>query len=154
MVAAPRGPAAWLRRWMAAVVCSRFPGMRAPLCVVALLSLGLLTGCPPFGPEACPLSIEPAVTVAVVDATTGASRNAGARGAVHDGPFVDSLRIVRWAGDGTALLLGAADARPGTYTVTVTHPGYQPWTQAGVRTRSDGCAARAPELRAALVPVS
>ena len=118
----------------------------APLGALALAACDL-------GPTMCDTGISPAVTVAVVDAVTGAPLAAGSRGYVADGSFRDSLRIVRWSAD-AATHLGAADARPGSYTIVIERPGYARWERTGVRTRADGCSAKAPEQRAELVPLS
>ena len=116
----------------------------------ALALLGL-AACNRLGPRACDTGITPAVTVAVVDAVTGAPLAGGATGYVEDGTYREALRVVRSTAD-TPTHLGAADARPGTYTIVVERPGYARWQRSGVRTRSDGCHAEAPEQRAALVP--
>lgn len=49
-------------------------------------------GCDPFGPGFCDLAAEPSVEVEVVDAESGAPVAEGARGAVREGTFVDSLK--------------------------------------------------------------
>lgn len=127
--------------------------MRLLRCAAHAVVLGTsVSACALTGPSECHLGIEPAVTVAVVDARTGASIAGGARGYVQDGAYRDSLRIVRWGSLDAPELLGAADARPGTYTIVIERVHYARWSATGIRTRSDGCQARAPELRAALVP--
>ena len=112
----------------------------------------LLGGCEVFGPVDCDTGIYPAVTVAVVDAATGLPIAEGASGYAQDGNYRASLRVVRGDSQNRATHLGAADARPGTYTVVVQRPGYAPWSVSNLQT-GGRCHAVAPEQRAALTAV-
>jgi hypothetical protein len=129
--------------------------LRPILVGLAASALGVVAaGCAGFGPTTCDTGIVPAVTVRVTEAGTGRPLADGAMGVVTDGAYRDSLRIVQWDAEQRATHLGAADARPGTYTIVVQHPGYAPWTATGVRTSLGGCHARAPEQQAVLTPAS
>jgi hypothetical protein len=130
--------------------------VRAAVVAATLAALPLLTAaCGNFvDGGACTASIEPAVVVEIRDARTGAPLASGASGVVAEGTYADSLRPYEGAGGTTPSLFSrrAADERPGTYAVTVAHPGYQTWTATGVRAGSDACHVRTQRLRAALQP--
>jgi hypothetical protein len=81
------------------------------------------------------------IMVQIRDAQTGAQAWYDATLVTSDGAYADTIRgslgfppsykdSVTW--------LGAARDRPGTYTVTITHPAYQPWRREGVRVRRGG----------------
>jgi hypothetical protein len=101
------------------------------------LAAGLLTGCG-TEPAACTQEVRPGVVLELRDAFDGAALAEGARGAVHDGGFIDSLRPYGRLGNGTLVSRAAADERPGDYSVRVEHEGYYAW-EGGVRVRHDGC---------------
>ena len=111
----------------------------------------LLGGCNIVGVD-CDTGILPAITVAVIDASTGLPAADGASGYVQDGAFRDSLRVIRWDSANRATHLGAAEERAGTYTIVIERPGYEPWSVTQVRARDRGCHAVAPEQRAELTP--
>jgi len=119
----------------------------------ALLTFGLL-GCDAFGPRLCPLGIEPAVEVEVVDAETGAAVAQGAKGVIRDAAYLDSLRPHASRGDGTVLTLSAGDGRAGVYRVEVVREGYADWQRDGVRARRGDCGVESARARAALIPAS
>jgi len=77
-----------------------------------------------------------AIVIEVTDAETGASLVDGARGAISDGSYIDSLRVRT---SGTVPTLQAGNDRPGRYDVTVLHPGYQTWHASQVEVGVDGC---------------
>src|SRR5688572_11785811 len=119
-----------------------------------VFTLVSLTGCTnPFGGSyLCPAVITPAIVVEIRDARTGAPVANGARGAVHDGPYTDSLTPYEGIGlDPTTLVSRrAADERPGTYAVEVNHPGYRTWSVAGVRAVAGTCGVRTRRISASL----
>jgi hypothetical protein len=51
------------------------------------------------------------------------------------------------------LTLSAGQGRPGTYTVTVTHPGYQTWQQTSVLVVVGNCGLASQVLHANLEPL-
>ena len=64
----------------------------------------------------------PAMTVIALDALTRQPITALAVVVAHDGAYADTASAV-----GQPPLYGMAYNRPGTYSVTVNAPGYQPW---------------------------
>jgi hypothetical protein len=104
-----------------------------------VLSLGAgvgLTGCVDNLAICVDSGVGVAIIVEVNDAATGASLADGARGAISEGSYVDSLRV---RASGTLLTLQAGSARPGRYDVTVMHPGYQTWHASQVEVGVDAC---------------
>lgn len=87
----------------------------------AVLALVSLTSCHnPFGTGySCPTDVTPAIVVEIRDARTGTPLANGAKGAVHDGAYVDSLSPYEGIGSEPNTLVSrrAADERPGTYAV-------------------------------------
>ena len=126
-------------------------------CSALALTLALLTGCEnPFaGDYLCPDDRSPAIEVEIRDARTGAPVAQDARGAVHDGAYIDSLKPSGGTGPDPFVLVSrsAAEERPGTYLVEVTHAGYQPWTMGGVRVGAGRCGVRTRRLTASLEPL-
>lgn len=118
------------------------------------LLLGGLAGCDGLGPQLCPLGIEPAVEVEVVDAETGAPVAQGAEGVIRDDAYVDSLRRHVSRADGTVVTLSAGYGRPGVYRVEVVREGYAAWQRDGIRARRGDCGVVTARVRAALVPAS
>lgn len=120
---------------------------------LTFLSLG---GChnPFAGGYACPAVVSPAIVVEIRDAATGAAVANGARGAVHDGTYVDSLTPYESIGLDPSGLFSrrAADERPGTYSVEVNHPGYRTWTATGVRASAGTCGVQTRRISASLQP--
>ncbi len=103
----------------------------------------------------CPPVETLAVEVEVRDAQTEEFRADSARGVAQDGTYTDSLMIVRYDGaDMVPAALGGAYGRPGTYTLRIERPGYQPWDTAGVRVIAGECGPITVHLLARLVPVS
>ena len=94
-----------------------------------------------------------AIVVQVRDAVTGAPLAAGARGSIRDGQYIDSLRPPSADASGRLLTLSAGQGRPGTYTVTVIHPGYQTWQQTSVLVVVGNCGLASQVLHANLEPL-
>ncbi|MEJ7758295.1 MAG: hypothetical protein WKF55_01755 [Gemmatimonadaceae bacterium] len=121
-----------------------------------VLALVGLTSCnnPFAGGYSCATVRTPAIVVEIRDGRTGAPLANAARGAVHDGAYIDSLRPYEGSGPGPANLVSrrAADERPGTYRVEVNHPGYRTWTVGGVRAVSERCGVRTSRISASLEP--
>jgi hypothetical protein len=124
--------------------------LRCRVFAVYALAFGMAACSSAASPVVCTANFAPAIVVEVRD---GAGQPAadGARGAVHDGAYVDSLRPNVWDG-GQLLGFRAAYERAGTYTVTVEKPGYQSWQVDGVRVTRDECHVRTQRLVATLVP--
>jgi hypothetical protein len=100
-----------------------------------ILSAAILAGCESED-ILCPPLPDWAVAVDVRDSVTDARLLAGARGAVHASTRVDSLRRDRISLFPDSVLVGGTVE--GVVEVRVEHPGYQPWTASGVRTRLEG----------------
>lgn len=89
------------------------------------------------------MALVPTVQVEVRSATTGAALALGSTGVVQDGAYTDSLRAFALHGD-TLVSLGAAPNRPGTYDVTIEHPGYVAWQEAAVQVAANACGVGQP----------
>jgi|SRR6185312_3209954 len=83
------------------------------------------------------LSHRPAITV-TVKAAVGPPLTTTATGVVRDGDYADSLRPSATSIDGIQQL-SAAENRPGTYDVFVTHSGYQTFEQDSVVVGASAC---------------
>lgn len=69
------------------------------------------------------------LTVEIVDSVTGEVLTDGSTVTVEDGAYVEVIHGSEEVHDGIEpARLNAASGRAGTYTVTVTHPGYRTWT--------------------------
>lgn len=109
-----------------------------------------LAACPnPFAGTACTTEARPAISVEVLDASTGASAAAGATLIARDGAFADTVVVPDHPGIRS---VGVAHERPGVYTVLVRKEGYYEWSREGVRVRDAECHVRTVELEARLEP--
>jgi hypothetical protein len=122
-----------------------------PFAVLAPLGAGCSSG---YG---CAAVEEYAVEVEVRDAATGEPAADGATGTLRDGGYTETMRVGGWlyapdvpAGTGVGTTLVGAMERPGTYTVRIEKPGYEPWERRGVRVTSDVCGVNVVQLRADL----
>ncbi len=119
------------------------------------LGVAVLAGCNPAGVD-CPIIAAPAILLEVREYGTGFPAANGARGAVYEGSYVDSLRVVGWQGSAipeNALQMAAAFDRPGTYSIGLVKPGYQAWERTGVVVGTDRCGIQQVQLSAQLVPL-
>jgi len=120
-----------------------------------VLGAAALSGCSPAN-VVCPQIAAPAILLEVREAGTGAPAANGAKGAVQDGAYVDSLRVVGWLGTPspeTELLMAAAFDRPGTYSITLEKAGYQTWIRAGIVVGTDDCGTQQAQFATQLVPI-
>lgn len=99
-------------------------------------------------PEACPAIARPAIMLDVRDSITDAKAGRSAIIIARDGAFADTADVA-YASEGP---YGLAHHRPGTYTVTVSQAGYQPWSRTGVKVSRDECSVRTVSLEARLQP--
>lgn len=123
---------------------------------VARLGLGpalALAGCVDNLAICVDTGSEAAIVVQIRDAVTGAPLAAGARGAIRDGAYVDSLRPPTSDASGRLLALDGGAGRPGTYEVTVIYPGYRIWQQDGVVVGTGSCGVASRLLHADLEPL-
>lgn len=130
-------------------------GVRSLAVRRAILALALapLLGC--HGDRSlgvvCAPTLGEAVVVLLRDAGTGTPLADGARGAVTEGSFVDSLRAMPLEGPPRRTLVGGRD-REGTYVVTVDRQGYRPWRADAVRVTRGVCGVNTVGLVAELQP--
>jgi hypothetical protein len=111
----------------------RVCAMVAAVCTVTACSSGATQ------PGGCsPESLRPAIVVYVVAASGPAINDTSTKGAVRDGDYIDSLKPIKGTAGGI-VSLGAAVNRPGTYDVTVEHPGYLPFEKDSVVVQGDSC---------------
>ncbi|HEX6806653.1 MAG TPA: hypothetical protein VF118_01630 [Gemmatimonadaceae bacterium] len=90
-------------------------------------------------PGGCsPETLRPAIVVHVVAASGPPISDTLTKGAVRDGDYIDSLKPIQGTVGGI-ISLGAAVNRPGTYDVTVEHPGYLPFEKDSVVVQGDAC---------------
>jgi hypothetical protein len=123
--------------------------------MLPVVVLALAAACGNDLEPACLPVARPAVEVEVRDAATEGFRADLARGAVQDGAFTDSLRIVAVGGPrGAPSALGAAWERPGTYSIRIEREGYQLWDTSGVHVQADQCGASPVKFVARLSPAS
>lgn len=111
---------------------------RLGLIGVSAMLLPLGSGC--GGDDAL---VTPGISAEIRDASTGTPAWYEATLTVRDGDYVETVEGSRKGSEdfrdsGGVVLLWAAEMRPGTYDVTVTHPGYQTWHQEGVRVTTEG----------------
>jgi hypothetical protein len=131
---AKRGPAGRLGRGLAPVL------------------LALLTGCresPNPGPI-CTMIFAYGLSVEIRDAVTGAGIAAGAVAVARDGSYSETLEHAPI----DSVAVHGAGERAGTYTITVTRPGYATWTSPPVPVTADQCHVRPVLVRAQLSPAS
>jgi hypothetical protein len=83
----------------------------------------------------CTMEARAALTVEAVDSATGAPATRGARIVAQSATDTDSTK----GPAASDLPVGLAYERAGTYTVTVTKPGYRQWTQSGITVTKDEC---------------
>ncbi len=132
---------------------TRVPTRRASLARnLTLVPVVALAGCVDNLAICVDAGFEAAIVVQVQDAVTGAPLAAGARGAIRDGGYVDSLRPPTPDASGRLLRLTGGAGRAGTYDVTVAYPGYQMWQQRGVVVNTIGCGVAGRLLHADLQP--
>jgi hypothetical protein len=87
------------------------------------------------------------------DAISDAPLAANASGQVQDGDYIEDLVLFGYDPDSGEGLLSAAEERPGTYSVTVEHEGYQAWTLDNVEVKAGVCHVNTVRLTAGLEPV-
>jgi hypothetical protein len=119
--------------------------MRSTTILLGALIVG--TSCGTSDPIVCTAQFVPGIVVEVLDSATRASLVQDARGAAQDGAFIDSLRPL------SPTTFQAAGERPGTYTVTVVHPGYIDWVRPDVQVRLGVCHVQTVTLQALLQPI-
>jgi hypothetical protein len=103
------------------------------------------------GGSECTTELVPGIAVAVRDATTGQPAAQGASGVITSGSYSENMRVLQNDTSGVPLWIGGADERNGTYSLRITKPGYQTWTQDGVRVVNGVCHVLTTQVEAKLV---
>ncbi|MGH7444929.1 MAG: hypothetical protein ACREKM_08640 [Longimicrobiales bacterium] len=130
--------------------------MTAKIVLLATTSL-LLGACDVLDiGQACTLEARPAITVRLLDATTGESPAADTgRIVVRDGVYADSATVSSFVFE-QDVRIGLAHERRGAYSVEVEVPGYERWTTDDVHVgqTDDGCHVDTELVTAELQPSS
>ena len=90
----------------------------------------------------------PAIMLDVRDSITDAMAGRSALVIARDGAFADTAETAKIS-EGP---FGLAHHRSGTYTVTVSKAGYQPWSRSGITVSRGECTVRTVSLTARLQP--
>jgi hypothetical protein len=124
--------------------------MSTPWSGLTLFGIAVIVSCRAPAQALCTLIFAPTVIVEISDSATGAPLAEQARGLISDGSYSDSLRPYGSNEDGVLLSRQAGGERPGTYDVTVVHPGYVAWQVRRIRIGRDLCHVRTAVIRAKL----
>jgi len=100
-------------------------------------------------PNACTAVVVYGLTVAVTDSVTGAPSAVDASAVARSGSYEELLTPIP---GNTLHLVGAAE-RAGVYEVTITKPGYQDWTRAGISVLPGACHVTPAAFEAKLQPI-
>jgi len=98
-------------------------------------------------PQPCTDEVAPALKVIVVNAATAATLGAGITVTATDGTYIDELDYVAEVNE-----FRGADERAGTYIVTVTGTGYDPYVSQPVTVTEDECHVLTQTVNVALQP--
>ena len=111
----------------------------------SVLALAALAACRPAAPTAdttaskpsvmCTMQAVAALNVDAIDSATGAPATKGASIVARSETYADSTQEPAPNDQFVSL----AFEKAGTYTVTVTKPGYKPWSKSGVVVGRDEC---------------
>lgn len=116
------------------------------LALVTCLLATAMSACRTFDqPTNCTDEWRPGIAVQVRDSLTNASPGLGSLVVATDAAYADTS-IGQISG-----VYYVTHERPGTYTVTVAHTGYQTWTRGGVTVTKDQCHVTTVPLTARLV---
>lgn len=130
-------------------------GMRPFIVLAAALTMSTLSACRLSdifdGGRVCTTEFRHGISVHVTDSVTGAPAAGGAKLVVRDGTYADSMVVSENPAYVQDWMAGAGE-RAGTYTVTITKPGYRPWSRAGVVVTRDECHVKGVLLEAKLQP--
>jgi hypothetical protein len=120
--------------------------------VLVLLLLPTVAACTDFG--RCVGGREYAITIEMRPTLVGVASGT-AFGAIQEGAYTDSLRLVALLGADTsvqAAILAAGIGRPGTYAASIRRSGFANWDTSGVQVREGECALATVSLRVKLEP--
>jgi hypothetical protein len=115
-----------------------------------LIASGLASiGCSAVDPSdvnSCTREARAGITVDVRDSVTNALAGRGSRVIAREGAVADTSSDTSISDGPFSLVF----ERAGTYTVSVTQAGYQPWTKAGVQVTNGSCHVNAVAVTARL----
>ena len=77
------------------------------------------------------------IQITVVDSVTGKAPVGTALLVLTEGEYTEAAQATLQVSNGILVVAGAHE-RPGTYSLRITVPGYQPWTASGVRVSESG----------------
>jgi len=113
-------------------------------------------GCGPDNPNEgaplCTASLEPAIRIEVRDANTTDPISCGAQAVIEQGTFQETVENPSGPGCFDGVMLVGAYERSGVYKVTVTKPGYNPWSVENITVTSNICHVNTVTLQATLQP--
>ncbi|MEX0891736.1 MAG: hypothetical protein WEB88_06150 [Gemmatimonadota bacterium] len=122
---------------------------QVPASALAALALLLLPGCNRSALLNCIPAASPALNVTIVESGTGAFLAAGATAVAVDGGHSETLVPGDYAPSGELASRMGLFGRAGSYTITVTHSGYETWTGTA-RAGSGACGVVTVPVRAEL----
>jgi len=71
-----------------------------------------------------------------------------------DGAVRDTMTVAEANGEGETISLQGALGRPGTYEVTITKDGFEPWVRSGIEVTEGKCNVQTEQLTAEMEPTS
>lgn len=126
----------------------------AAFCSILLIAASCSGSSDPLPSPICTAVFLYGLDVYVNDSLTNAHIASGASLVARDGTFKDSVAFPAARPEVDAFPLKSAGERAGTYTITVTKPGYQAWTRTSVKVTSDECHVIPVNVTALLKPTS
>jgi hypothetical protein len=121
------------------------------LCLILLAAVGC-SGSPESTSPVCTLEFRYGLSVYVNDSLTGTAIASGASLVVRDGAFKDSVSHPSGRPELNAFPLLTAGERAGTYQISVSKPGYLPWSRSSVRITANECHVNPVSVTALLQP--
>ena len=103
---------------------------------------------------ACTEEFRYGLAVYVNDSLTNTPIASGASLVARDGTYKDSVAFPSARPDLDPYALNSAGERAGTYQLTVTRPGYLPWSKNNVRVTANVCHVNGVSVTARLVPTT
>jgi hypothetical protein len=103
------------------------------------LTLLAAVGCSGSPSAVCTMEFRYGLSVYVTDSLTGTAVASGASLVARDGAFKDSVSHPGDRPELNPLPLLTAGERAGTYQISVSKPGYLPWSRSNVRITANEC---------------
>jgi len=121
------------------------------LCLTLLIGVGC-SGSPGSTSPVCTMEFRYGLSVYVKDSLTGAGIASGASLVARDGAFKDSVSHASDKPELNGFPLVTAGERAGTYQISVSKPGYLPWSRSNVRVTANECHVNPASVTALLQP--